>query len=59
MLHLKFRIPGFMLIFTYKAKYITWFPFVFFVAQILLCIVCDVTFCVIFITRLWLLLHDF
>ena len=63
MLHLKFGIQGFhntimTLIFIYKATYITWLPFVFFFSQHLLCLLGDVTCCVIFKMKFWLLLHS-
>ena len=62
-LHLKFGIRGFRnkimtLIFIYKATNITWLPVVFF-AQHLLRLDCGVTFCVTFVMRFWLLLHNY
>ena len=61
----KFGIQGFhneimtLIFFKYKVTYVTWLPFVSSFSQHLLRLVCDVTCCVIFIMRFWLLLHNF
>ena len=57
--NLRFHYNTMMLIVIYYAVYIRWLSFYIFVSHYRLRLVCDVTCCIIFIMRLWLLMHNF